>query len=61
LLTDIDRNARDDYKTNYPDGAPYMCRDVGDIRASDIEDTPRGAILVPTASVLIRCRACTLT
>ena len=61
LLTDVDRNARDHYKTNYPGGAPYMYRDVGDIRASDIEDTPRGAILVPTASVLIRCRACTPT
>ena len=61
LLTDVDRNARDHYKTNYPGGAPYMCRDVGDIRASDIEDIPRGAILVPTASVLIRGRACTPT
>jgi site-specific DNA-cytosine methylase len=60
LLTDV-RNARDHCKTNYPGGAPYMYRDVGDIRASDIEDTRRGAILVPTASVLIRCRACTPT
>jgi hypothetical protein len=24
LLTDIDRNARDHYKPNYPGGAPYM-------------------------------------
>jgi site-specific DNA-cytosine methylase len=47
LLTDIDRNARDHYKTNYPGGAPYMYRDVGDIHASGIEDTPRGAILFP--------------
>ena len=35
LLTDVDRNARDHYKTNYLGGAPYMYRDVGDIRASD--------------------------
>ena len=37
LLTDIDRDARDNYQSNFPKGARYMCRDIGSIRPSDIK------------------------
>ena len=37
LLTDIDRDARDNYRSNFPKGARYMCRDIGSIRPSDIK------------------------